>query len=58
MCIRIVITYITHVSAEQMMQSGDPQGSTQSDQRVVPRQSPSPKINDYPVSSDHCPAVS
>lgn len=40
------------------MQSRDPQGSTQSDQRVVPRQSPSFKINDYPVSSDHCPAVS
>lgn len=58
MCIRLVITDIMHVSAEQMMQSRDPQGRTQSDQRVVPRQSPGLSINDYPVSSDHCPAVS
>lgn len=57
-CIRLVITDIIHVSAEQMMQSRDPQGRTQSDQRVVPRQSPGLSINDYPVSSDHCPAVS
>lgn len=58
MCIRLVIIDIMHISAEQMMQSRDPQGGTQSDQRVVPRQSLSLKINDYPVSSDHCPAVS
>lgn len=53
-----IITYIMHVSEEQMMQSRDPQGRTLSDQRVVPRQSPSLSINDYPVSSDQRPAVS
>lgn len=56
--IRLEISYIMHVSIEQMMLSKDPQERTLSHQRVVPRQSPGLSINDYPVSSDHCPVVS